>query len=393
MTSLKESCVVLKKGREKAIHNRHHWIFSGAVEFLPTFNNGDILKVYSSDKELLGSAYFNNRSSIIGRMVAFGDIDPIENIKRLLNRALKLREKLFENTCTNGYRLVNGEGDSLPGLIIDRYNDVLVIQITTLGMEKLKKTVVDCLVKNLTPRSIYEKSNVPARKDEGLSPFAGLIFGEDVSVVKISENGLSFQVDIKGGQKTGFFFDQREMRKQVGALAKNKKVLNCFSYTGGFSVYASAGGAIRVDSVDLSQAAIDLASQNVANNHLDLSQHSFLAEDAFEYLHKASLDYELVILDPPAFAKKQKDIIAACRGYKEINRIAMKKMPAGSLLLTCSCSFHVNAELFQKVLFQAAAEAGRQVRIVGRHILAADHPINIFHPEGDYLKSLLLYIE
>lgn len=385
--------VVLKPKREKPLLNSHMWIFSGAVASLPEFNDGSILPVYSSDEKLLGSAYFNKRSSIIGRMVAFGDVDPIVAIKANLAHAVKCRSQLFAKEHCNGYRLINGEGDSLPGLVVDRYDDVLVMQIGTLGMEKLKPLLIEWFVEHLTPLAIYEKSNLPTRKEEGLPPSATLLYGADVSVVDIIESGLKFSVDIPKGQKTGFFFDQREMRKIVQTKAHGKRVLNCFSYTGGFSIYALAGGASHVDSVDISESAIALAEQNAAINGFGSSQCSFYSADVFEFLRDRKLNYDLVILDPPAFAKKQKDVVAACRGYKEINRLAMKNMPKGSLLLTCSCSFHVDSDLFQKVVFQAAVEAGRTVRIIGHHTLACDHPINICHPEGEYLKSLLLYLQ
>jgi 23S rRNA (cytosine1962-C5)-methyltransferase len=276
---------------------------------------------------------------------------------------------------------------------VDCYADVLVIQVSTLGMEKLKPFIVEWLVKQLKPKSIYEKSNSPSRKEEGLESSFGLLYGTESPTVEIKENGLKFLVDIVEGQKTGFFCDHRQMRQQFRTLANGKTVLNCFAYSGGFTVYALAGGAKRVDSVELSERALDFAKKNVILNGFTEAKASFFSEDVFDFIRKNPLNYELVVLDPPAFAKKQRDVITACRGYKDINRIAMKKMPPKSWLLTCSCSFYVDEPLFQKVIFQAAVEAGRKVRIVSRHLMAQDHPINICHPESDYLKSLLLYIE
>lgn len=392
-TKMAKSGVILKPGREKPILNRHCWIFSGAISSLPQFIDGDILSVYSCEGALLGHAYFNRSSSIIGRMISFGEIAPLEAIAKSLAAAVDYRNILFGRGETSGYRLINGEGDALPGLVVDRFDDVLVLQIATLGMERLKGFIVQWLLDRLQPRAIYEKSNLPTRKEEGLPSFSAALYGEQVSTVEIAENGLRFIIDICSGQKTGFFFDQREMRSQVQALAVGKRVLNCFSYTGGFSVYALAGAAKSVDSVDISLKAMALARQNVMLNGFDPAMCGFYGMDVFQFLREAPIDYDFVILDPPAFAKKQKDVIAACRGYKEINRLAIEKMPPKSLLLSCSCSFHVGVELFQKVLFQAAVDAGRRVRIVGRHILAPDHPIDICHPEGEYLKSLLLYIE
>lgn len=385
--------VVLKPGKDKPIRNRHHWIFSGAIARLPEFTDGDCLPVYSSQEEYLGWAYFNRKAAICGRMVSFSEELPKEAICRHLKEALELRNALFDSKHTNGYRLVNGEGDLLPGLIIDRYQDVLVMQISTLGMQKLAPVVVDWLLHHLPIKSIYEKSLLPSRKEEGLQDQQGSLSGDiPTGGVEIIENDLHFSVSILHGQKTGFFLDHREMRQQVRRLSHGKRVLNCFAYTGGFSVYAAAGGALAVDSVDISASAMQMAQHNMAINGLESSNHHYFAADVFEFLREKPLEYDLVILDPPAFAKRQKDIVQACRGYKDINRLAMEKMPSGSILLTSSCSYHVNEELFQKVVFQAAVEAGRSVKIIGRHQMGSDHPVNICHPESDYLKSLLLFI-
>lgn len=384
--------IVLKAGKEKALLNRHHWIFSGAVENLPAHLAGDILPVYSQNGTLLGSAYFNSQAKIFGRMLAFNNQHPLDAIEANLNAALKLRDHFFSSSMTTAYRLVNGEGDFLPGLIVDRYGSGIVIQISTLGMEKLKPYFLDYFQSKLKPSFIYEKSTLPSRKEEGLTPFEDILFGSLDQTIEVLENGLKFLVSPQEGQKTGFFLDHREMREQVRHLSLNKRVLNCFAYTGGFSVYAASGGANRVDSVDISETAMQLAKKNAELNTFTIPM-QFIAEDVFQFLRQSPLDYDLVILDPPAFAKRQKDVIAACRGYKDINRIALQKIPSEGLLLTSSCSYFVDEELFQKVVFQAAIEAKRNVRIIGRHRLAIDHPINICHPEGDYLKSLLLYVE
>jgi len=236
--------VVLKRGKEKAIKNRHHWIFSGAVLHMPQFTDGDILQVYSEGKELLGSAYFNRKAKIVGRMLCFDDTPPLEALAKNLNAAIDMRKSLFQDSSTTGYRVVNGEGDCIPGLVVDRYGDVLVIQVSTLGMERLKPFVIDFLKDKLSPRCIYEKSQLPSRKEEGLPEATGLLYGDDVDEVEIKENGHKFIVSIKEGQKTGFFLDHREMRQKIGEIAKGKRVLNCFSYSGGFSIYAAAGGAL-----------------------------------------------------------------------------------------------------------------------------------------------------
>jgi 23S rRNA (cytosine1962-C5)-methyltransferase len=342
---------------------------------------------------MLGSGYFNTKSRIIGRMIAFDAQSPLETIQNRLDEAIQLRKGLFDLQVTNAYRLINGEGDGLPGLVVDVYDRVVVIQISTLGMDRLRNWLADELQARLKPELIYEKSLIPSRKEEGLEEAQGLLRGVEREEIPILENGLKFLVPLKKSQKTGFFLDHREMRQWVRSLAQNKRVLNAFSYTGAFSIYALAGGAASVDSVDISKEALQYMQRYLElNNFLNMKQASY-SEDVFKFLRERDLNYDLVILDPPAFAKRQKDIIPACRGYKDINRLAMQKMPAHSLLLTCSCSHYVDETLFQKVLFQAAEEAKRNVRIIGRHRLAADHPINLFHPESNYLKSFLLYIE
>lgn len=387
--------VVLKFGKDKAIRNHHHWIFSGAVQQLPPVSEGEILPVLSSHNEILGHAYFNKRSGIVGRMVSFGEQDPLKAIEARFDEAIALRKNLLDTAKTTGYRLVNGEGDGIPGLIVDHYGDVLVIQVGTCGIEQLKPWIVDLLVKKIHPKTIYEKSSLPARREEGLKDdVEALLYGDAADEVTFKENGYTFATSLAKSQKTGFFLDHREMRQWVGSMSKGKHVLNAFSYSGGFSVYALAGGALAVDSVDISADAIAAAKQNVSLNGFKVVDANFICADVFQFLRENDLrKYELVILDPPAFAKRQKDIVAACRGYKDINRLAIQKMPPKSILVTCSCSYHVDETLFRQVLFQAASEAKRNVKIIGRHRMAADHPINIFHPESEYLKSFVLYID
>ncbi len=386
--------VILKKDKEKVLHQRHHWIFSGAIQSFPSsFTNGEVYPVYSFANELLGHGYFNQNNSLCGRMLSFGPAAPYETLLLNLKNAISLRKKIFD-TSETAYRLINGEGDLIPGLIVDKYGDYLVIQISTLGMEKLKPQIISYLTSLLSVKGIYEKSLLPTRKEEGLDPFEGNLFGEIVDLVEISEYGSKYLISYIKGQKTGFFLDQREMRALIRHYAKNKRVLNCFSYTGGFSVAALSNGASEVHSIDISKEAIGLAKNNLLLNGFDPEKNKLFAEDVLKFLREStSLPYDIVILDPPAFAKKKQDVISACKGYKEINRQAIQKMPAGSLLLTCSCSYHVDEELFQKVVFQAATDAKRGVKIISRHRLSADHPINLYHREGDYLKSLLLYID
>lgn len=386
--------VVLKGGKEKPIFQHHPWIFSGAIQSFPSFyGDGDILPVYSSSGNFLGSGYFNSKSTISGRMITFDATPPLEALKEKIFKAYALRQQWFDPSTTNAYRLINAEGDGIPGLIVDIYDRTVVLQISTKGIERLKEWLIQTLIEILDPQLIYEKSLLPARKEEGLTDFQGVLFGTDHSPIEIRENGLLFQIDLAKSQKTGFFLDHREMREWVRLLSAGKRVLNAFCYTGGFSIYALAGKAIQVDSVDISQAAIEAATFHSKLNGFSEVPQNIVCEDVFTFLRTDPLNYNLVILDPPAFAKKKKDIVQACRGYKDINRIAMQKMPPNSLLLTCSCSHHVSEDLFQKVLFQASLEAKRNVRIIGKHRLAPDHPIDLCHPEGQYLKSFLLAIE
>jgi 23S rRNA (cytosine1962-C5)-methyltransferase len=372
------SRVILKDGKEKSVLKRHPWIFSGAIAQMPSFSDGEILPVYSAKGELLASAYFHSKTSIAGRILSFGAEDPLQAIQRHIHEAVLLRKNLMpEGAC----RLIHAEADHLPGLIVDRYGDVLVVQIHTLGMEKLKPVLVKILADLLRPRSIYEKSTSASRHQEGLSETSGVLWGDLVPEVTIIEHGIAYTVPIVKGQKTGFFLDQRLMRQKVLELSKGKRVLNCFAYTGGFSYAALKGGATHVTSVEISPEACS-----------HLKGHHVVQGDVFDFLRTDPLNYDLIILDPPAFAKKRSDIEGACRGYKEINRLVFQKIPAQTLLLTCSCSSLITSELFQNLIFQSALEANRNVRIVGRHLLSPDHPISLNHPEGDYLKSLLCYI-
>ncbi len=387
------NAVILKPGRDKAVKNRHHWIFSGAIQRLPDFENGDILPVQSASGELLGHGYFNRRSSITGRMIGFGDEPPGIAVRRSLERALALRTRFFDPKVTNAMRLINAEGDGLPGLIADLYNDVLVLQVATLGMEKLKPLVVELLTAALHPRAILERSDLPARRDEGLEDRTGLLAGEPVERVRILENGVSYWVDVVHGQKTGFFLDQRESRRLVREVAAGRRVLNTFAYSGSFSVCAVLGGAERADSIDASEAALALAEENFELNALPAGSGYFFQGDVFEFLREPAGDHDFIILDPPAFAKKRADVVAACRGYKDINRLAFQRVRTPGLVLTFSCSHFVEESLFQQVIFQAAQEAGRRVRILQKHRQAFDHPVNIYHPETVYLKGFLLHVD
>ncbi len=385
--------LILKPGKDKAVRNRHHWIFSGAIRSLDDCNDGDLVEVKNSLGEHLGYAYVNHHTSITGRMISWGKADPITTTERYIDAAIEMRKQRFAHADTNAYRLINSEGDMLPGLIVDQYDTGLVVQSGTAGTDKLLPHIIEILKTKLHPSFIYERSDAPGRREEKLGMKDSLLFGTMPEEIKIKENGLRFLVDISRGQKTGFFLDQREMRSAVRSLAKDKRVLNCFGYTGGFAIAALAGGAKEATTVDISEEATQLAEKNFALNTFEKKTYRAVTADVFTYLREKPLDFDLIILDPPAFAKKKNDIVSACRGYKEINRVAIEKMPQGSILITSSCSYHIDPALFQTVVFQAALDAGRQVKIIDRHHMAPDHPLNIYHPEGEYLKSLVLWVE
>lgn len=385
--------VVLKAGKEKSLARRHHWIFSGAVRSLPDFEDGAVLAVRDAGGSHLGYGYFNRRASIIGRMLSFDETPAVQALEDALRRAVTLRRSLLEPE-SDAYRVVNGEGDGVPGLVADRYGDVLVLQVSTLGLDRLKSVVVETLAELLSPRTILERSNLPSRKEEGLAPAEGLLRGEEAEAVEISERGLRFRVEFTRSQKTGFYLDQRENRSLVKSRASGRRLLNAFSYSGGFTVAALAGGAAAADSVDISPKAVELAGLNCRLNGFEGNALGFFAEDVFDFLRRRDLSaYDFIVLDPPAFAKHKSEVVAACRGYKDIHRLVLKGARPGALVLTFSCSYFVDEKLFRQVVFQGAAEAGRRVRILERHRQSLDHPVNIYHPEGDYLKGFLLYVD
>ena len=383
------TCVTLKRGKERPILQRHHWIYSGAIAELP---EGDMAEVYAATGERLGLALLNPGHSIAGHMIAFGDETLEGALRKRLQEAFALRQKWFNPQITNAYRIINAEGDGVPGLIVDSYAGVLVIQISHHGLDKIRDLLVSLLVDIAAPRAIYEKSTSFLRKKEGMQEARLHLYGESAPEVEVLENGLRYSVDLAHGQKTGLFLDQRDMRALVRDLAKNRRVLNCFAYTGGFSVAALSGGALHVDSVESSAKCEAACAKNIQLNGLQQERHRFFAEDALQFLKKSDWNYDLVILDPPAFVKKRIDVSNAFRAYKEMNQQALAKMAPNTLLLTCSCSYHIEESLFQNILFRAADGAKRSVRILGRHRLAIDHPISIFHPESAYLKSFLLHV-
>lgn len=385
------SRIDLKKGKEKPILQRHHWIYSGAIAKVTP---GVVSVVYSAKGEKLGLALLNQPGqSICAHMIAFGEETLEEALTQRLQTAYNFRRKWFDPSTTNAYRLINAEGDGIPGLIIDSYAGVLVVQISHPGIEKIKDLIVSLCVGICQPRSIIEKSTSKLRKKEGMDEVRSHLYGEKISQIEILENGIKYLVDFQEGQKTGFFLDQRDSRALISSLSANRRVLNCFAYTGGFSLAALHGGAKHVTSVEISKKCGPQIEKNIELNHIPPHQHTFVAADVFDYLKTTTWDYDIVILDPPAFAKKKGDIPQAFHAYKEMNQFAMSQMAPNSLLLTCSCSYHIDESLFRNLLFRSALEAKRSIRIIGSHRQALDHPISIFHPESAYLKSFLLAID
>jgi 23S rRNA (cytosine1962-C5)-methyltransferase len=387
--------VTVKAGREVHLRNRHHAIYQNAFDKLPEVKNGSIVEVRAHDGSFLCYATLNTKAYISARAIAFEEGDPLAVLKRHMANAIAMRKEFFAKEDTTGFRLINAEGDSVPGLIVDQYGDVLVLQITTLGMERMRDWVLETLEELCKPRAIFEKSTGAARKKEGLDPREGWAKGQAEPVIPITERGLKYLIQLEGSQKTGLFLDQREMRSLVRSLAQDRTVLDCCSYVGGFSLSALAGGAKFADAVDYDSAALERAAEHMKINGYDDGRFSSTAVDVFHFLRSKPYphEYDFIILDPPAFAKRSSDLSQAQHAYTDLNRLALQSLPSGSLLLTCSCSYQITPELFQTIVFHAARQAKRDVRIIQRHRQAFDHPVNLYHPEVDYLKSMLLWVE
>ena len=386
--------VTLKPGREGPVRAGHPWVFSGAIARITGDGPaGALAHVIASDGTPIGVGYVNPRCTITVRMLSrkIEEIDA-DFIRKRLQSALALRRAVVPPDTT-GYRLLNGEGDFLPGVVVDVYHPFLVCQFLTSGADALKPLVVQAVVDLFAPRGIYEKSEGGVRQEEGLANTAGVLWGEEPpSLVEIQEHGNRFLIDIPGGQKTGFFLDQRENRVLAGTLASGKTVLNGFAYTGGFSVAAARHDATHVVSVDTSTAALRIARQNWQKNGLSDGHGTFIREDMFSLLRETRESFDLIVLDPPPFVRRRQDLKSGLTGYKEINLQALRLLASGGQLLTFSCSQHVSAADFCQTVLFAAADARRNVRVL-RHLgPSADHPTNLAHPEGTYLKGLWLWI-
>ena len=394
--------VILRPRREESILRFHPWVFSGAIaRIVGTPAEGDLVTVYSSDDRYLATGHYQI-GSIAVRILSF-DEDPLapDFWEKMVRRAFQVRVAcgLHGSETTNCYRLVHGEGDGLPGLIIDYYDGVCVLQAHSVGMFKAKGAICEALqaVYGDSLRAVYDKSSGTAPFKAGLELIDGYLYrapGFTADEQVVLENGNRFCVNWNEGQKTGFFLDQRENRAHVGRLAKGRTVLNLFCYTGGFSIYALQAGAVHVDSVDSSRKAMDMVDRNVALNGFTPDRHTSYCADAIEFLRDVPEGkYDLMIVDPPAFAKHRGALKNALRAYQRLNAAAISKVAPGGFVFTFSCSQVVDKEAFALAVFSAAAQTGRSVRILDRLNQPADHAVNIYHPEGEYLKGLLLYVE
>ena len=382
----KRKRLVLKRGRERAVANRHPWIFAGAIARESGPDDAAIADLVDERGQLLASGFHSKHSQIRLRALTFGEeVLSADVIRDRITRAIARRESLD----TNAMRVVNAEGDQLSGLVIDRYDDVVVLEIANAGVEQLEPLIVETIQATLSPRVVFFKNDIPARKLERL-PLENEWSGGGEPATTITESGLRFVVEPAEGQKTGFFLDQRENRRIARSVANGKRVLNLFSYSGAFGVYAAAGGAAAVTNVDVSEKAIALARTNHELNGFDAE---LVAADAFDWIRKTTDRFDLVICDPPAFAKSRGDINRAARGYKDINLHSLRHVARGGMLMTFSCSGHMSLDLFQKVIFSAAVDAGRRASIIRRLTAGPDHPVSLYCPEGEYLKGFLLAVE
>ncbi|MGD8457836.1 MAG: class I SAM-dependent methyltransferase [Anaerolineales bacterium] len=388
--------LILKPGREKSLLRHHPWVFSGAVDtIIGEPESGDIVDIISEKDEFLARGAYSHSSRIIARVWTWNiDEDVNEGfLKSRIQRAISLRDTIISSTDTNAYRLVHAESDGLPGLIVDQYADVVVMQLLSWGVEVCREAITKVLMELTHAKTIYERSDVDSRKLEGLSDRNNLLFGEEIKTeVEIIENGIPFLVDVISGHKTGFYLDQRKNRNLLRGYCSGREVLDCFTYTGGFSINALIGGANNVTAVDESRIAIELARKNLALNNLDQSKIEFIEADVFTQLRTFrdhGKQFDLILLDPPKFAPTRSQVSKASRGYKDINLLALKLLRPEGILFTFSCSGGIDAALFQKIVAGAALDAGVEVQIIERLSQDSDHPVALNFPEGEYLKGLI----
>jgi len=391
--------ITLKRGRESSLLRRHPWVFSGAIEKVSSgLKRGETIHVLRHDGAYLATAAYSPESQIRARVWAFDPKVIIDRkfFQQKLNDALQLRHSLLP-AGTSAYRWVNAESDGLPGLVVDKYGDYCVVQYLSAGCDYWKETINALIVELMPCKGLYERSDVDVRKKEGLLPESGVVFGEQPpQYIEIQEHDLRFYVDIVKGHKTGFYLDQRDNRALVAHYAADKTWLNCFAYTGGFGLAALKAGATTVTQIEASADAAALMEQHIALNELPAAKHRIIVGDVFKQLRafrEQGIKFDAIVLDPPKFAESKQQLPGACRGYKDINLLAFQLLNPGGLLFTFSCSGLLSAELFQKIVADAALDAGREARLIHRLYQGVDHPLALPYPEGLYLKGLVCVTE
>lgn len=383
--------VVIKKEKVSVVQSGHPWIFSGAICHIDPIEKGELVHIVDTSGTFLAMGYANKDQSLTCRILSYEKQEIEDLLKTRFKEAYDLRQKTGLLQLTNAYRLINAEGDRLGGLIIDIYDKTAVMQVSTWGMERLKKQIASLLVSQFNLENVIERSDSASRTLEGLEKIHQVLVGNMPDRIEIFEEGIKLSVDVKEGQKTGYFLDQRPMRVALKDFAKDRSVLNVFSYTGGFSLHALSAGAKKVTSVDVDKKALSLLDQIALASHWH--NHQSICVDAFEFLESQELsEYDLIILDPPAFAKKQKDIPNASKGYKRLMSLTLKKMKPGSILYVASCSYFMDESLFEKLLLQAAAQEKRCLKLIMNQKLAVDHPRLLAHKEGTYLKGFVVQV-
>ena len=391
--------IKLKKGKEKAVLQLHPWVFSGALEKIKgSPENGEVVKVYSATNDFLAYGYYNNQSRVAVRLLSWNEEQQINEAwyEEKITQAISSRAHLAKNKDTNTYRLIFSEADFLPGLIVDKYDEFLSVQILSSGIEKAKDTIINILVKALNPKGIFDRSDATARTHEGITAENGLLWGENPpAFIAVKENNITYNINIAEGQKSGFYCDQRDNRKFLAEYTEGKNVLDCFSYSGGFSLNAFKNGASSVTSVDSSALAIETLKQNINLNNFDETKHIAIQSDVNKQLRQFSEEdkkFDVIVLDPPKYAPSRSALDRAARAYKDLNRRGLMLLEKGGLLATFSCSGAVDIDTFKQIIAWAALDAGKEVQIIKQFSQPEDHPVRISFPEGEYLKGLLVRV-